>query len=131
MLMNVALFALLMMFSVASSGCILLAAGAAGVGTAKWLSEKASQEVDVRLEKVASAAENALRSLKANVYKRTNAPEVTQILAKDNQGRQVWVDLRPVGDHHTRIDVRVGYANGEADAAKILERIVDKSKSWL
>ena len=117
--------------SLSCAGCIFLAAGAAGVGTAKWLSEKATQEVNVPSAKVVKSAKGALEDMKANVYKETSAPEVAQILAKDVGGRQIWVDVRPIDAEHTRVDVRVGYSNGEKDAAKILENIVNKAKSWL
>jgi Protein of unknown function (DUF3568) len=113
------------------SGCIFLAAGAAGAGTAKWLSDKVTQTVNVPIDKVTKATRSALKDMNANVYKETNAPDVTQILAKDSNGQQIWVDLRPINTNDTNISVRVGYLNGEKDAGKILGRIVDKSNSWI
>ena len=106
------------------NGCIFLAAGAAGAGTAKWLSEKVTQEVKSPRDKVVSAAKDALKGMKINVYKESKSTEVTQILAKNTDGKQVWVDIRPIDAKNTRVDVRVGYLNGEADARKILEQIV-------
>ncbi len=113
------------------SGCIFLAAGAAGVGTAKWLSEKVTQEVNVPRERVVKAAKSVLEGMRSKVYKQTDAPDVTQLLAKDSGGKQVWIDVRPIDANNSRVDVRVGYADGESDARKILEQIVNKSKSWL
>ena len=112
------------------SGCLFLAAGAAGVGTAKWLSDKVTQVVNSPLEKSKKSTKAALMDMNITMYKETYAPDVTQILGKDSQGRQVWVDLRPINADHTRIDVRVGYVNGEKDASRILEVIVKKSESW-
>ena len=106
------------------NGCIFLAAGAAGAGTAVWLSEKVTQEVNVPRERVVGSAKNALKSMKMNVYKESKSTEVTQILAKNTDGKQVWVDIRPIDAKNTRVDVRVGYLNGEADSRKILEQIV-------
>ena len=117
--------------SLSCAGCIFLAAGAAGVGTAKWLSDKVTQEVNVPSAKVVKSVKAALEDMKANVYKETSAPEVTQILAKDVSGRQIWVDVKPIDANSTRVDVRVGYADGQKDAAKILENIVNKAKSWI
>ena len=113
------------------SGCIFLVAGAAGAGTAKWLSDKVAQDVSRPIEKVTKATRVALKDMKINIYKETNAPDVTQMLAKDTDGRQIWVDLRPVELNVTNIAVRVGYLSGESDARKILEKIVSKSESWL
>jgi hypothetical protein len=113
------------------SGCIFLAAGAAGAGTAKWLSDKVTQSVNVPVDKVTKATHAALTDMKDNIFKETNAPDVTQILAKDTNGEQIWVDLRPVDKNNTTISVRVGYLNGEKDAKKILDLIVSKSNSWI
>ncbi len=106
------------------NGCIFLAAGAAGAGTAVWLSEKVTQEVNVPRDRVVGSAKNALKNMKMNIYKESKSTEVTQILVKNSDGRQVWVDIRPIDAKNTRVDVRVGYLNGEADARKILEQIV-------
>lgn len=127
-----ALLIIVLSASVANfSGCLFLAAGAAGAGTAKWLSEKVGQEVNSPIAKVTKSTKAALADMKAVVYKETNAPGVIQILAKDSNAKQVWVDLRPIDADNTKIEVRVGYLNGENDARKILESIVNKSKSWL
>ncbi len=113
------------------SGCIFLAAGAAGAGTAKWLSDKVTQEINVPIIKVAKSTKAALGDMSIVVYKETDAPDVIQILAKDPAGKQVWVDLRPIDGNGTRIDVRVGYLSGKSNAGEILESIINKSKSWL
>ncbi len=112
------------------SGCILLAAGAAGAGTAKWLSDKVTQEVDVGSDRVSAAAKDALKDMDIKVYKETSLPEVVQVLGTDKQQRKVWVDIHPIDAKNTRIDVRVGYINGEDDSRKILDAIVKKSKLW-
>ena len=117
--------------SLSCAGCIFLAAGAAGVGTAKWLSDKVTQEVNVPSAKVVKFAKAALEDVGANVYKESSSSDVTQILAKDAHGKQIWVDVKPIDADHTRVDVRVGYSDGQKDASKILENIVNKAKSWL
>ena len=118
------------LFSLNICGCIFLAAGAAGAGTAKWLSEKVGEEIDAPKDKVAQAAKDAMKGMKLDVYKETKAPEVTQLLAKYSDGRQVWVDVRIVAANNSRVEVRVGWMNGEADARQILTQIVKKAKGW-
>ena len=113
------------------NGCIFLAAGAAGAGTAVWLSEKVTQEVNVPRERVVGSAKSALKSMKINVYKESKSMEVTQILAKNSDGKQIWVDIRTIDADNTRVDVRVGYLNGEADSRKILDEIIKRAKGWL
>lgn len=131
MFKKVLLFIALSASVVNFSGCIFLVAGAAGAGTAKWLSDKVTQEVNVPIAKVTRSTKAALEDMKAVVFKETNEADVIQILAKDSNGKQIWVDLRPIDANTTKIDVRVGYLNGENDARKILESIVNKTKSWL
>ena len=111
-------------------GCIFLAAGAAGVGTAKWLSDKVTQEVDKPAADVAQATKETLKDLKMSMDKETLAKDVTQILGRYSDGRQIWVDIRSLGKNNTQVDVRVGWISGEADARKVLEQIVKKAKGW-
>jgi hypothetical protein len=113
------------------SGCIFLAAGAAGAGTAKWLSDKVTSDCNAPVDKAAKATRFILTDMKADITKETTATDVTQILATDVNGKQIWVDIRPVGNNSTTISLRVGYMNGEADARKILDRIVNKANSWI
>jgi len=125
------LVVLFLSLSVANfSGCIFLAAGAAGAGTAKWMSDKVMQVVNVPVHKASKAAKSALADMNISVYKETEAPDVIQLLAKDVNGRQVWVDLRPVDDNTTKIEVRVGYMNGGHDASVVLDAIAKKAQSW-
>lgn len=129
--MNNILMTLVMAAAVLNfSGCIFLAAGAAGATTAKWLSDKVTDEVDRPRADVVQAARNALEAQNMNVYKETASTSVTQILAKDTAGRQVWVDVHAIGNNSSRIDVRVGWLNGEEDARRVLKAIVDKAKGW-
>lgn len=106
------------------SGCWLLVAGAAGgAGTALWLSGKLSDQVSASREVTVEAAEKALTSLNMSVTKKTAAAEVTQIISKYTDGKQVWIDIRPLTSKTTKIEIRVGAAGDEAASTKILERI--------
>jgi len=126
------LLALTLFATVANfSGCIFLVAGGAAAGTATWLSQKVTQNVNSPLEKTTKAARAALKDQGIEIYKETTAPDVTQLLAKDPAGKQVWVDLRPVDAKITEIAVRVGYVNGEKNAADILGKIVSKTNLWI
>jgi hypothetical protein len=113
------------------SGCIFLAAGAAGAGTVKWLSDKVTQEVNSPIDRVTRSTRSVLGDMNASIFKETKAPDVTQILAKDLKDKQIWVDIHPIDKNNTSISVRVGYLNGEKDAQKILTRIVNRSDSIL
>lgn len=106
------------------SGCWILVAGTAGgAGTAFWLSGKLTDEVSASYERTVKAAEKALASLDMKVTQKTASSEVTQIISKYTDGRQVWIDVRPITDKNTKLEIRVGIAGDEAASARILEKI--------
>jgi hypothetical protein len=131
MFKNVFMLVILGLSAVSFSGCIFLAAGAAGAGTAKWLSDKVSQEVNAPADKVAQSAKAVFKDSNMDLTKEVHTPQVIQIRGKYNDGREVWVDVRPLTANTATLDVRVGWVNGEADARKLLEQILKKATSWI
>ncbi len=112
------------LLAITSSGCIALLAGAAaGGGTAVWLSGKLRQEVSVSRDRAAQATTSALESLKMKVDKMTKAEEVTQIRSTYTDGREVWIDIRPITTTSSAIEVRVGAVGDKEAADTILKRI--------
>lgn len=107
-------------------GCLALLAGAAGgAGTAAWLSEKLSQEVNVPFEQTIKATKSALKSLRLAVTKETIEQNVAQIMSKYTDGKTIWIDVRRVTESSSQIQVRVGAVKGDKEAAdKILKRIL-------
>ena len=107
-------------------GCFVLLAGVAGgAGTAVWLSEKLTQEVDASLEKSVKAVKSALKSLNLEVTKETLEKDVAQIISKYTNGKTIWIDLRPITSARSKIEVRVGGIKGDKEAAdKILKKIL-------
>ena len=107
-------------------GCLALLAGAAGgAGTAAWLSEKLSQEVNVPFEQTIKATKSALKSLRLAVTKETVEQNVAQIMSKYTDGKTIWIDVRRVTESSSEIQLRVGAVKGDKEAAdKILKRIL-------
>jgi hypothetical protein len=106
-------------------GCVALLAGAAGgAGTAVWLSEKLSQEVNAPFDKAIKASVSALQSLHLEVTKETRQENVAQIMSKYTDGKTVWIDIRRITDASSKIDIRVGAIDGDKEASsKILNEI--------
>jgi len=106
-------------------GCVAVVAGTAGgLGTATWLSGKLSQEVNASYERTIQATESALKSMRLAVIKKTIEKNIAQIMSKYTNGKTIWIDIRPISESISKIDVRVGAINGEKEAAgKILERV--------
>lgn len=105
-------------------GCALLLAGAAGgAGTAFWLSGKLSDEVSASYERTIDVTKRALKSLDLEVDKETKSAEVAQIRSKYTDGREVWIDIRPLTETTSKIEIRVGVKGDKMASTKILERI--------
>ena len=119
-------FLFLIMFSLSTTGCFLLLAGAAGgAGTAMWFSGKMMQEAKVSRQKAVTASERGLRSLGYPLTQKTIADKVTQIKAEHSDGRTIWVDVHGVQPKLSRIEVRVGVAS-DKEAARELMNAIDK-----
>lgn len=111
-------------FAITLSGCVILfGAAAGGAGTALWLSGKLSSQVDVPYERAIQSTKQALSSLNMEVTKEVHSEKVTQIKSVYSDGRFVRIDIRPLSQEATKIEIRVG-AKGDRDAStKILEQI--------
>lgn len=119
------------MLVIGTSGCIFLAAGAAGVGTAKWMSDKVTADSTKPVEKVTSAAKEVFKDLNLKLTKEAGTPEVTQLQGIYSDGRKVWVDIRPLTNGTSKVDVRVGWMNGANDARALRDKIIQKADSWI
>lgn len=117
------IFASWLLFSV--YGCFAIFAGAAaGTGTAVWLSNKLTQEVNASYSRTVDASEKALKSLNMEVIKEVQATDVTQLRSKYSDGKEVWIDVRKIADTSSKVEIRVGAINPDKEAAsKILKRI--------
>ncbi len=106
------------------SGCVLLlGAAAGGAGTAYWFANKLSDEVNAPYGQTIEATRRALASLKLDVEKESRTDEVTQFLSTYNDGSKVWVDVRPMSEMKTKIEVRVGVKGDQEASTRILDRI--------
>lgn len=118
-------FLVAVLFLINIYGCFLIIAGAAGgVGTAVWLSGKLSQTVNARYGRTVEATRLALKSLDMPISKESKSEKVTQFRSDYVDGREVWIDVRPVTESSSKIEVRVGATGDKAASDRILKRIV-------
>ncbi len=121
---NIALLVCLSFFALHLTGCAaMVGAVAGGAGTSFWLSGKLSDEVNTPYERTIAATKKALSSLKMDIEKETRTDEVTQIISKHSDGSKVWIDIRPLTEKSSKIEVRVGIKGDKAASEMILERI--------
>ena len=114
---------LLLLLLVNICGCAVLIAGTAGgVGTAKWLSGKLSQQVEASPERSLEAVKSALKSLRLDITKETLTEDVIQVKSNYMDGRTIWIDIKPASESTSQIDVRVGAVSDKEAAQIILDR---------
>jgi hypothetical protein len=106
-------------------GCVaMLAGGAAGAGTAAWLSQKLTQQFDTPYEPTIKATEKALQALHLPINKEEKTADVTQIRSQYSDGKDIWIDIRMITSASTKVEVRVGAVNPDKAASeKILKKI--------
>ncbi len=117
--------AILGLFVINSTGCVpILAGAAAGGGTAAWLSEKSTQEVNASFDRTIKAAESALKSLGLRITKETKKADVAQIMSKYTDGKTIWIDVHRMSDSSSKIGVRVGAVSDDEAERKIMNAIM-------
>lgn len=119
------LFGFMVLLSLNMCSCAaLLVGGAAGAGTAVWLSDKLTQQVNASYERTINAAETALKSLNLEIIKEVKGKHVTQLKSKYTDGKDIWIDVRKITKDSTKVEVRVGAINPDKEAAgRILKTI--------
>ena len=106
-------------------GCALLLAGAVGgAGTAVWLSDKLTQEVNSSLEKSVEAAKSAMNKLDLEIVKETKKDDVAQLISEYSDGKKTWIDIHKITQNSSRIEIRVGLTGDEEAARKIMDQIM-------
>jgi len=105
-------------------GCILLlGAAAGGAGTAYWFANKLSNEVNASYDATLAATRRAMSSLKLEIEKEARTEEVTQFISTYTDGSKIWIDVRPMTEKTTKIEIRVGVKGDKAASGKIMDRI--------
>jgi len=125
MVKRIAILACAVFLSVNLCGCLaIFAGGAAGGGTAVWLSNKLTQQFNAGYERTIRASEKALESLKLPITKETKEKKITQLRSVQADGRDIWIDVSRISENSTQVDVRVGIVSPDKEtASNILKRI--------
>lgn len=121
------LFGFMVLMSLNMCSCAaLLIGGATGAGTAVWLSDKLTQQVNASYERTINAAEATLKSLNLEIVKEVKGKNVTQLRSNYTDGKDIWIDVRKITKNSTKIEVRVGAVSPDKEAAdRILKTVQD------
>ena len=125
MLRKMMLLLFIAFFSANMVGCFaVIAGGAAGGGTAMWLSNKLTQEVNASFDRTIQASERALKSLGLAIASEKKETNVAQLKSNYTDGKEIWIDIRRVSEGSSKVEVRVGAVKPDKEAAeKILKTI--------
>ena len=113
----------LSLLSLVSSGCLLVAAGAAGAGTVAYVRGDLEATLDHNLDKSTRASNKAIEELKfAKVSEKKDLLTVV-LLARTADDKRVQITLTRITDSQTKVAIRVAVFGDERVSLAILEKI--------
>jgi hypothetical protein len=106
-----------------TSGCLVIAAGAAGAGTVAFIRGELDATVSANLPTTTAAVDRALSQLQfVKVNSREDALSAV-VNARTAQDKKIAITLNKTADNLTRIRIRVGVFGDESVSRALLDRI--------
>jgi hypothetical protein len=106
-----------------SSGCLLLAAGAAGAGTVAYVRGELAASLGNELGAVVKATNRTIEQLKfAKIAESADALSA-RFTARTAQDKKIEIVLTKVGEDLTKMEIRVGVFGDEDVSMTILSKI--------
>lgn len=110
-----------------TSGCLAVAAGAAGAGTVAYIRGELDTTLTSSLANVDGAANRALQELQFVKVNESKDALAAIITARTAQDKKITLTLTKVADNLTRVQIRVGMFGDETISRAILDRITAKT----
>jgi hypothetical protein len=108
---------------VLTPGCLIVAAGAAGAGTVAWVEGKLEVNLDSPYDDVGRAADRAIADLQLAKVSEAKDAFSDHFVARTAGDKKVEIVVAKVGDHLTKVDIRVGTFGDKAVSMSILDKI--------
>jgi hypothetical protein len=105
------------------SGCLVIAAGAAGAGTVAYIRGELDATLGNKYDAVVQATNGAITQLqfvKVGDKKDALSAELTARTAED---KKVQITIKTVADNLTKVEIRVGFWGDETMSRTILDKI--------
>lgn len=109
-----------------STGCFLVAvgaAGAAGAGTVAYVRGELDATLGRRYEAVANSADSAIAQLQFVKVSETKDAFTWEIVARTAEDKKVDIKVSRQGDDLTRVSIRIGVFGDEEKSRVVLDRI--------
>jgi hypothetical protein len=106
-----------------NSGCLLVAAGAAGAGTVAYVRGELAASLGNDFGAVTKATGRAIEQLKfAKVSENADALSA-RFVVRTAQDKKIEVELTKIGEALTKVEIRVGVFGDETVSMTVLDKI--------
>lgn len=106
-----------------SSGCLLLAAGAAGAGTVAYVRGELAASLGSELSAVVKATSRSIEQLKFAKISESADALSARFTARTAQDKKIEIVLTKIGENLTKVEIRVGVFGDEDISMTILSKI--------
>lgn len=105
------------------SGCVVVAAGAAGAGAVAYVRGELESSVPHDLDTTYAAARNALADMKFSVIEDKKSMLDAEFVSRTALDKKVTIKLERITDAMTKIHIRVGLVGDQQLSLTILDKI--------
>jgi len=105
------------------SGCLAVAAGAAGAGTVAYVRGELAASFDQNFARTERAANRAIEDLKFAKISEKQDALVAMIVARTAEDKKIEIKVSSVSAAQAKVQIRVGVFGDEALSQRILEKI--------
>ncbi len=106
-----------------TSGCLVVAAGAAGAGTVAYVRGELDAHVSADYEAVDRAARRAVSQLEFLLINEKRDAFTADITARSAADKKIEIKLAKQADNLTKVQIRIGLFGDEMMSRAILDRI--------
>ncbi len=122
-ILRAAVLAGLTSVAVMQSGCLLVAAGAAGAGTVAYVRGELDASLGNGYESVVQASNRAIDQLQFKKISESKDALKAVLIARTASDKKVQITVTKVSETLTKVEIRVGVFGNEALSTTILEKI--------
>jgi hypothetical protein len=106
-----------------TSGCFLVAAGAAGAGTVAYVRGELDSPIDAGYDSTIRAADRAIEQLQFAKVGETKDGISDTIKARTGGDKKVEIIVTRIGDSLSKVQIRIGFFGDEFISRTILDKI--------
>lgn len=106
-----------------AGGCLIAAAGAAGVGAAVYAGGALKESMAGTPDKVATATEKAFTSMKLSMVSKEASKLDGKVIGRTASDKKISVDIKLEGENISKVSIRVGFWGSETESRQLMDEI--------